>query len=214
MNNNNQIKKDFILNVFDKNFSDIRQFLIAENEFQFLLAVVLSANCSDDRVNSVTGLLFNKVKTPSCVLALGADEIQKIIFRCGQWRKKSAYLIEISKMLKNYFNGNVPYTKKDLLTLPGVGIKTAEVFLSQVCGLNEFPVDRHIKRLARRWEIIDSQINSYEKISMKLKEFFHDNNFNKIHLQMISYGRKYCKSRIGTKICCCEICAHFCKKHI
>ncbi len=173
------------------------------SNFELLVAVLLSAQCTDERVNKVTPLLFYKANHPRKMIELTIDEIYKIIRPCGLAPKKSKAIYELSKILVEKYNSSVPANLEDLESLPGVGHKTASVVISQGFGIAAFPVDTHIHRLAQRWGLTSGK--SVAKTEMDLKRLFPEDSWNKLHLQIIFYGRQFCTARgcDGTK---CEIC--------
>ena len=182
-----------------------------KNIFQLLIAVLLSAQCTDDRVNKITPELFKKAKNAFSMAKLNTDLIYNIIRPCGLAPKKSKAISELSKILVKNFQGKVPENIDELEKLPGVGHKTASVVISQGFGHPAFPVDTHIHRLAQRWGLTNGRsVNQTEK---DLKRLFPKSNWNKLHLQIIFYGREYCTAR-GCKGLVCEICKRCFPKRI
>lgn len=171
--------------------------------FTLLVAVVLSAQCTDIRVNQVTAVLFKKADTPQKMEKLGIEAIAEIIKPCGFFNTKSVNIFNLSKDLIQRFGGEVPHTFEELESLPGVGHKTASVIMSHIFKLPAFPVDTHIHRLAERWGLSDG--NSVEKTEADLKKAFPKEEWEKRHLQIIYFGRTYCKAR-GHKAEDCPIC--------
>ena len=173
------------------------------NPFTLLIAVLLSAQCTDERVNIVTKDLFKKASTPKKMLALGEQKVFEAIKSCGLAPKKSKAIISTSKILIDKFNSKVPKNFADLETLPGVGHKTASVVLNQAFGFPAFAVDTHIHRLAQRWGL--SQGKTVEQTERDLKQLFPESDWGNLHLQIIFYGREHCAARdcYGLK---CEIC--------
>ena len=174
-----------------------------KNNFELLIAVLLSAQCTDERVNQVTPKLFNVANTPLRMSKISRENIYSIIKPCGLGPQKSKAISELSNILIEQFNGMVPNSFDELEKLPGVGHKTASVVMSQGFGFPAFPVDTHIHRLAQRWGLTNGRsVNQTEK---DLKRLFPKENWNKLHLQIIFYGREYCTARgcLGIK---CEIC--------
>ncbi len=171
--------------------------------FTLLVAVVLSAQCTDLRVNQVTAVLFKVADTPAKMVALGVDKIAEIIKPCGFFNTKSVNLYNMAAVLLERFNGEVPHTFEELESLPGVGHKTASVIMSHIFKLAAFPVDTHIHRLAQRWGISDG--TSVEKTEADIKKVFPKSEWEKRHLQIIYFGRTYCKA-LGHKKEKCPIC--------
>ena len=174
-----------------------------KNNFELLIAVLLSAQCTDERVNQVTPKLFNVANTPLRMSKVSRENIYSIIKPCGLGPQKSKAISELSNILIEQFNGMVPNSFDELEKLPGVGHKTASVVMSQGFGFPAFPVDTHIHRLAQRWGLTNGRsVNQTEK---DLKRLFPKESWNKLHLQIIFYGREYCTARgcLGIK---CDIC--------
>ena len=174
-----------------------------KNNFELLIAVLLSAQCTDERVNQVTPKLFNVANTPLRMSKISRENIYSIIKPCGLGPQKSKAISELSNILIEQFNGMVPNSFDELEKLPGVGHKTASVVMSQGFGFPAFPVDTHIHRLAQRWGLTNGRsVNQTEK---DLKRLFPKESWNKLHLQIIFYGREYCTARgcLGIK---CDIC--------
>lgn len=174
------------------------------NAYTFLIAVLLSAQCTDARVNQVTHVLFKKANSPQKMLQLGESEIAEIIKPCGFFNTKSHNIFTLSKILLEKHNGKVPQTFDELEQLPGVGHKTASVVMSHIFKIPAFPVDTHIHRLAKRWGLSNGE--SVEKTESDLKRIFPKENWEKLHLQIIYFGRMYCKAR-GHKPELCPICS-------
>ena len=172
--------------------------------FQLLVAVLLSAQCTDARVNIVTPSLFAKANNPKDMAVLEEDEILEAIRSCGLAPKKSRAIKRLSEILVADYNGEVPDDLISLEALPGVGHKTASVVMSQWFGFPAFPVDTHIHRLAQRWGLTKKN-NNVVKTERDLKLIFPENLWNKLHLQIIFYGREYCTAR-GCRGVKCEIC--------
>ncbi len=174
-----------------------------KNEFTLLIAVLLSAQCTDERVNKVTPELFNLADDPEKMSQLSVAEIRKIIKPCGLSPKKSKAIKALSILLLNKFNGNVPRSFEELETLPGVGHKTASVVMSQAFGVPAFPVDTHIHRLAQRWGLTSGR--NVVQTEKDLKRLFPIERWNALHLQIIFYGREYCSAR-GCDGTVCPMC--------
>jgi len=174
--------------------------------YTLLIAVLLSAQCTDERVNQITPILFAKADNPFDMVKLSVEEIREIIKPCGLSPRKSVAIYELSKILIEKYNGKVPQSFEALEELPGVGHKTASVVMSQGFGVPAFPVDTHIHRLAARWGLSDGK--SVEKTETDLKKLFPKKLWNKLHLQIIFFGRKYCPAR-GHQPAACPICSRF-----
>jgi endonuclease-3 len=173
------------------------------NNFELLVAVLLSAQCTDERVNRVTPILFSIANNPFEMEKVDLKVIYDIIRPCGLAPKKSKAIQDLSKILVDKFDGIVPKDINELEKLPGVGHKTASVVISQGFGLPAFPVDTHIHRLAQRWGLTDGK--NVKQTEKDLKKLFPTERWNKLHLQIIFYGREFCSawSCDGT---ICEIC--------
>lgn len=174
--------------------------------FTLLVAVMLSGRSTDAMVNRVTPALFAKADTPEAMARLSADEIRAFIKPCGLSPAKSKNIRDTSKILAERFDGMVPQTFEALESLPGVGHKTASVVMSQAFGKPAFPVDTHIHRLAHRWGLSNGR--SVVQTERDLKRLFPEVLWNKLHLQMIYFGRKYCPARGHDKEKC-PICSQF-----
>ena len=172
--------------------------------YTLLVAVLLSAQCTDIRVNKVTPVLFTLADNPFDMALVDPEEIRKIIRPCGLSPKKSKAIAELSKILCEVHGGNVPENFKDLEALPGVGHKTASVVMSQGFNHPAFPVDTHIHRLAQRWRL--SKGKNVKQTEKDLKAGFLKDDWNKLHLQIIFYGREYCTAR-GCDGRVCKICS-------
>ena len=197
-------RAEFILRTLEEKFPNPPIPLSHENTFQLLVAVLLSAQCTDQRVNKVTPALFSKAKNSREMVNLSTSEILKFIRSCGLAPKKSEAIKKLSQILVEEFDGSVPESFENLEKLPGVGHKTASVVMSQGFGHPAFPVDTHIHRLAQRWGLtkVGSTVQRTEK---DLKSLFPKSKWNNLHLQIIFYGRSDCTARgcDGTK---CQIC--------
>jgi len=161
--------------------------------FTLLCAVVLSAQCTDARVNTITPALFAKADTPEAMAALSVEEIAEIIRPCGLVPMKSKGLKGLSEMIVNLHGGQVPQSFESLEAMPGVGHKTASVVMSQAFGVPAFPVDTHIHRLMARWGLTSGK--SVEQTEKDAKNLFPKALWNKLHLQIIFYGREYSPAR-------------------
>jgi endonuclease III len=171
--------------------------------YTLLIAVLLSAQCTDKRVNLVTPLLFAKAKTPKDMVKIPTSEIQAIIRPCGLSPQKAKAISGLSQILLEKYKGEVPRTLEELEELPGVGHKTAQVVMAQAFGVPSFPVDTHIHRLAHRWGLSNGK--NVTQTERDLKSLFPEKSWNKLHLQIIYYGREHCAARgcDGTR---CDIC--------
>ena len=174
-----------------------------KNKFELVVAVLLSAQCTDERVNQVTPTLFKKANTAIKMTEVPKKTIYNIIRPCGLAPQKSKAIFELSRILVKKFKGKVPESFEELEKLPGVGHKTASVVMSQGFGHPAFPVDTHIHRLAQRWGITNGK--NVVQTEKDLKNLFPKKSWNKLHLQIIFYGRQYCQARscYGLE---CEIC--------
>lgn len=174
-----------------------------KDPFTLLIAVLLSAQCTDERVNQVTPALFALADTPAAMAGLEVDQIREIIRPCGLSPQKSLAIKRLSEILLEEHGGEVPADMEALERLPGVGHKTASVVMSQAFGIPAFPVDTHIHRLAQRWGL--SSGKSVVQTERDLKRLFPREYWNRLHLQIIYYGREFCSAR-GCDGRVCEIC--------
>lgn len=179
------------------------------DNFTLLVAVMLSARCTDVRVNLTTPELFANASTPEGMIKLGQPRIQEIIKPCGLSPAKSKNIVEMSRILIDKHNGTVPDSLAELEELPGVGHKTASVVMAQGFGVPAFPVDTHIHRLAWRWGLSDGK--SVEKTERDLVKLYPPSHWNKLHLQIIYFGRAYCPAR-GHDPKVCPICSLYGRK--
>ena len=177
-----------------------------KDPYTLLLAVLLSAQCTDARVNKVTPSLFEKADTPQEMITLDVDEIKAIIRPCGLSPRKSKAIHRLSEIILEEHNGQVPQSFEALEALPGVGHKTASVVMSQAFGVPAFPVDTHIHRLAKRWGL--SEGKNVAQVERDLKELFPKKSWNKLHLQIIFFGREYSPAR-GHNPEECPICSKY-----
>ena len=173
------------------------------SEYTLLIAVLLSAQCTDERVNKITPLLFAKADTPEKMVELDPATIREIIKPCGLSPRKSQAIYDLSHLILEKHQGKVPASFEELEALPGVGHKTASVVMSQAFGVPAFPVDTHIHRLATRWKLTSGK--NVETTEKDLKKKFKKSLWNKLHLQIIFYGRQYCPAR-GHIVENCPIC--------
>jgi len=172
--------------------------------FTLLVAVLLSAQCTDARVNKVTPDLFAAARTPAAMAELGVAEIHRLIRTCGLAPQKSKAIAALSKILDESHGGSVPRDIEALEALPGVGHKTASVVMCQAFGVPAFPVDTHIHRLAARWGL--SRAKNVEQTERDLKSLFAPETWGRIHLQIIYFGREHCPAR-GHDLRLCPICS-------
>jgi len=178
--------------------------LAHEDPFTLLVAVVLSAQTTDARVNLVTPALFKKARTPRAMAKLSVDEILDAIRSCGLAPGKAKNIKRLSEMLVEEHGGNVPNDMEALEKLPGVGHKTASVVMTQAFGKPAFPVDTHIHRLAHRWGLSNGK--SVEQTERDLKKLWPESEWGRRHLQMIYFGREYCPAR-GHEKSVCPVCS-------
>ena len=196
-------RAQIVLKILNKTYPKTPIPLDHKNNFTLLVAVLLSAQCTDERVNQVTPKLFRTAPNPQAMSKLSENQIYKIIKPCGLGPKKSKAIKELSSILIKKFNGKVPDNFKDLEALPGVGHKTASVVMSQGFGVPAFAVDTHIHRLAQRWGLTNGK--NVKKTEEDLKKLFKPTLWNKLHLQIIFWGREFCQAKAcyGLE---CEIC--------
>ncbi len=174
------------------------------SDYSLLISVLLSAQCTDERVNKTTPFLFAKARTPEEMILLTPKEIEDIVRPCGLAPRKSKAIYDLSHILLDKHNGEVPQSFEALEELPGVGHKTASVVMSQAFDVPAFPVDTHIHRLAHRWTL--STGKNVTKTESDLKKLYPDHLWNKLHLQIIFFGREYCPAR-GHNPNDCPICS-------
>jgi len=186
-------KVQFVIDTLQKTYPEIPIPLDHKDPYTLLIAVLLSAQCTDERVNKITPTLFKKADNPFDMVKLSVEEIKAIIRPCGLSPKKSKAIYDLSNILIRKYNGGVP---KDILLLeelPGVGHKTASVVVSQAFGQAAFPVDTHIHRLMYRWGFTNGK--NVVQTEKDAKRLFPENIWNKLHLQIIFYGREYSPAR-------------------
>lgn len=201
-----QEKADEIAQILDDLYPTTPIPLEHADPYTLLVAVLLSAQCTDVRVNQVTPHLFAKAATPFDMVHLEVSEIKDIIRPCGLSPRKSQAIFDLSNILIDKYGGEVPQSFEALEALPGVGHKTASVVMSQAFGVPAFPVDTHIHRLAHRWGLSDGK--NVERTEGDLKSLFPRDTWNKLHLQIIFFGREYCPAR-GHDPRKCPICSKF-----
>lgn len=201
MNKSQRIK--VISNILNKQYKTTPVPLSHKDPFTLLIAVLLSAQCTDERVNKVTPILFSKADTPKKIINLSEKEIYKIIKPCGLGPQKSKAILDLSKILIRNYKGRVPKDLEKLEELPGVGHKTASVVSNQAFGIPAFPVDTHIHRLSQRWGLTKGK--NVLQTEKDLKNSFPEAKWGKLHLQMIYWGRQFCTARscwgLECKIC-------------
>ena len=177
--------------------------LLHKDSYTLLVAVLLSAQCTDERVNKVTPALFDLADDTASMARLSIGAIDNAVRSCGLSPRKAKAISEMSQILELEHGGQVPADMETLETFPGVGHKTASVVMSQAFGVPSFPVDTHIHRLAQRWGLTSGK--NVRQTEEDLKSLFPEDSWNKLHLQIIYYGREYCSSR-GCNGTICEIC--------
>ena len=200
---NNKEKGRIVLKILNKIYPKVTIPLNYKNTFTLLISVLLSAQCTDKNVNNVTKNIYSKYNQPGHFVKLGRKKIERLINKIGIFRIKAKSIYHLSKILIEKYKSKVPKSYEELEKLPGVGHKTASVVMSQGFGFPAFPVDTHIHRLAQRWGLTNGK--SVVQTEKDLKNIFSKKNWNKLHLQIIWYGREYCKARecygITCKIC-------------
>lgn len=204
-------KVDHITEILEKLYPVVPIPLDHRDPYTLLVAVLLSAQCTDERVNMVTPKLWELADNPYDMAVQEVEEIKAIIRPCGLSPRKSKAISELSKIIINKHDGQVPQSFEDLEALPGVGHKTASVVMSQAFGVPAFPVDTHIHRLAHRWCL--STGKNVEKTEKDLKRLFPREKWNNLHLQIIFFGRQYCPAR-GHNAEDCPICSLYGRKGI
>jgi len=179
------------------------------DSYTLLIAVLLSAHCTDVQVNKITPVLFARASSPEDMVKLPLEEIERIIHSCGLGQRKAQAIWDLSHLLLQNYDGKVPESFEALESLPGVGHKTASVVMSQAFHHSTLPVDTHIHRLAQRWGL--SSGKSVKQTEKDLKELFPEKEWNRLHLQIIYFGREYCQARRHqASLCpiCCWIPSH------
>ncbi len=206
-----QEKADDIARMLDELYPETPIPLDHKDPYTLLIAVLLSAQCTDERVNQVTPYLWQLADEPYTMSQQKVEDIKAIIRPCGLSPRKSQAIYDLSHILIEKHGGQVPQTFEELEELPGVGHKTASVVMSQAFGVPAFPVDTHIHRLAYRWCL--STGKSVEKTEKDLKRLFPREIWNKLHLQIIFFGREYCPAR-GHDMTQCPICSKYGRKSL
>lgn len=184
---------DFIIETLENLYPEVPVPLDHKDPYTLLVAVLLSAQCTDERVNKITPFLFAKADNPCDMLGLTVEEIQDIIRPCGLSPMKSKGIYGLSKIIMEEHNGEVPASFEALERMPGVGHKTASVVMAQAFGIPAFPVDTHIQRLMHRWKLSNGK--SVKQTEEDAKRLFPKKLWNKLHLQIIFYGREYSPAR-------------------
>jgi len=198
-----------ISTVLEKLYPETPVPLDHKDAYTLLIAVLLSAQCTDARVNTITPLLFSKADNPYDMVKLTVEEIRNIIRPCGLSPRKSKAISELSEILIKKHKGEVPESFEFLEDLPGVGHKTASVVMAQAFGVPAFPVDTHIHRLAYRWKLTNGK--NVDQTEKDLKRLYPKELWNKLHLQIIFFGREHCPAR-GHNPETCPICKKFGRK--
>ncbi|GEP44293.1 endonuclease III [Brevifollis gellanilyticus] len=197
-------RSDYVLRRLGELYPDPPVPLDHSDAFTLLIAVLLSAQCTDVRVNQITPKLFGELgRTPQELAKRAVSEIEAIVKPCGLGPQKAKAIQKLSQILLDEHAGKVPAELEALERLPGVGHKTAQVVMAQAFGVPSFPVDTHIHRLAQRWKLTDGK--NVVQTERDLKRLFPESSWNKLHLQIIFYGREYCSAR-GCDGTSCEIC--------
>ena len=184
---------DYVIIELEKLYPETPIPLDHTDAFTLLIAVLLSAQCTDARVNTITPHLFKQANNPFDMIKLSIEEIRDIIKPCGLSPAKSKAIFNLSHIIINEHNGEVPASFEALEALPGVGHKTASVVMAQAFDVPAFPVDTHIHRLMTRWKLTNGK--SVEQIERDAKKLFPEESWNKLHLQIIFYGREYSPAR-------------------
>jgi len=198
-----QERANFVLRRLNELYPETPIPLEHKDPYTLLIAVLLSAQCTDARVNQITPALFARADTPEAMMAVPVEEIESMVRPCGLAPRKSKSIAELSRILVEAHGGVVPANLETLETFPGVGHKTASVVMSQAFGVPAFPVDTHIHRLAQRWGLTNGK--NVVQTERDLMRLFPKENWNALHLQIIYYGREYCTAR-GCDGTVCEIC--------
>ena len=207
--NNKKVNALEIANILEKLYPETPIPLNHKDTYTLLIAVLLSAQCTDERVNKITPILFAKADNPFDMVKLSVEEIKTIIRPCGLSPKKSKAIHELSKIIIEKHQGIVPNSFEYLEELPGVGHKTASVIMAQAFGIPAFPVDTHIHRLAYRWKLTNGK--NVDQTEKDLKRLYPKELWNKLHLQIIFFGREYCPAR-SHKPETCPICKKYGRK--
>ncbi|WP_099203153.1 endonuclease III [Miniphocaeibacter massiliensis] len=194
------IEIEKVLNILEKDYPDAKAELNFTTPYELLIATILSAQCTDVRVNKTTEVLFKEHNTPEKMVKLNSNELGKIIKACGLYKTKSQNILNTSRILIEEFNSQVPEKMEELIELPGVGRKTANVVLSNAFGIPGIAVDTHVFRVSNRIGIANA--NDVEKTEKQLRRRIEKNRWSKSHHLLIFHGRRVCKARNPI----CEIC--------
>lgn len=197
-------RADMVQKVLDELFPDPQIPLTHRDSYTFLIAVLLSAQCTDLRVNQITPALFALAATPKEMVLLGVEKVEEVIRPCGLAPTKARAIVALSQILIDRYGGKVPASLEELEALPGVGHKTASVLMAQAFGTPAFPVDTHIHRCAERWGLSDGR--NVRKTEEDLKRLYPPDAWTKLHLQIIYFAREYCPAR-GHEVAKCPICS-------
>jgi endonuclease-3 len=206
-----QSKMNDILDILEEYFPEVEPPLHHKDAYTLLISVLLAAQCTDERVNKTTPALFARADNPTDMIKMSQEEIREIIKPCGLSPMKSKGIYGLSKIILEKHNGQVPSTFEELEALPAVGHKTASVVMTQWFHIPAFPVDTHIHRLAFRWGLTDGK--SVEQTERDLKALIPEEKWDKAHLQMIYFGRKYCPAR-GHEWEKCPVCSKYMRKEL
>ena len=190
---NKSQRAEYIAHTLEKLFPEVPIPLWHKDPYTLLIAVLLSAQCTDERVNRTTPGLFQKADTPKKMVNLTIQAIEDIVRPCGLAPRKAKSIHRLSEILLEKHNGTVPDNFEDLEKLPGVGHKTASVVMAQAFSIPAFPVDTHIHRLAQQWELTAGK--NVQQTEQDLKALFPRDKWNRLHLQIIFFGREYCPAR-------------------
>jgi endonuclease-3 len=193
-------KAEFIINELERLYPTTPIPLDHKDSYSLLIAVLLSAQCTDERVNKVTPSLFKLADNPFDMAKLAVKDIESVVRPCGLSPAKSKNIHRLSELLIEKHDGEVPASFEELEALPGVGHKTASVVMAQAFGVPAFPVDTHIHRLMIRWKLTNGK--SVEQTERDAKKLFPEELWNKLHLQIIFYGREYCPARGHDEVNC------------
>ena len=193
-------RAQFIKKVLNTYFPNPKIPLKHKDNYTLLIATLLSAQATDAKVNEITAILFKKASCAKKMLKLSLKELENIIKPCGLYRNKAKNILKLSKMLVEHYNSKVPSTFEDLESLPGIGHKTASVVMSHAFKIPAFPVDTHIHRCAKRWGLSNGK--NVKQTEKDLKKLFLEKDWNKLHLQIIYFARKYCPARAHKKQDC------------
>ena len=185
--------KEFILKNLELMFKDPKCELNYNNDWQLLIAILLSAQTTDKKVNNITPLLFSKYPTLKDLKEANKEELKQIIHPLGLANTKSKNIINLAAILLDKYNGKVPNSKEELVSLPGIGVKTANVMLIEYFNIPAFPVDTHVSRVSKRLELCKNA-DTVEVIEKKLTKAFPEDEWAKLHLRMVLFGRYICKA--------------------